>query len=353
MDPKAKIRVLVIEDTAIGRKILTDHLSIDPQIEVIGAAPDPLAAIEMVIRDRPDVILLDIEMSGMDGVTFLKMYMPHHPIPSVVVSSLSDKAKKESIDVLEAGAVDLVTKSVPGGYTWLAMMGNLRNRIKQAAIAHSRLKPDHLKESKIVVPPINETRAHIKDRIIAMGSSAGGVSALGRIIPAFPRNSPGIVIVQHMPGGYTKSFAERLDNLSLIRVKEAENGDIIKPGHAFVAPGGEKHLEIHRKSRGYQIVLLDGDKVSGHKPSVDVLFRSVAKNVKHNGIAVLLTGMGADGSAGMLDVRNAGGRTFAQNDETCVVFGMPGEAWEKGAAEELVPLDDIPGRVIKALNKKR
>lgn len=348
-----KIRVLIVDDSALVRKLLTMGLNQDPYLEVIGAARDPFSAQEILKKDRPDVITLDVEMPGMDGVTFLKQYMPVQPIPTVIVSSLTEQGKQITLDALSAGAVDVVLKPKVGLVDGLpALMGDLAERVKAAASVdvsrYARLK---LPAGAVKTPPVI-TETHLgktTDLVIAIGASAGGVGALDRIIPMFPPAAPGIVIVQHMPAGFTTSFAARLNSMSAIQVKEAEDGDRIRPGLALMGPGGDRHMEVYRSGGEYRVQLRAGEKVSGHCPSVDVLFHSVARHVGSNAAAALLTGMGADGAEGLLAIRQANGRTFAQNEETCVVFGMPRVAWEKGAAEHLLALDDIPARLLHAL----
>ena len=349
---KKKIRVLVVDDSALARKILVDGLSKDPGIEVIGTARDPYVARDILVKERPDVITLDVEMPKMDGVTFLKKYMPVIPTPTVMVSALTERGRWITIEALEAGAVDVVVKPRIGVVDeFPAMMDDLRERVKAAAAVdvsrYARLQP---RARKPMVPVETNGALHeTTDRVIAIGASAGGVAALVRIIPAFPPAAPGIVIVQHMPADFTTSFAERLNNLSAMQVKEAQHGDRVRPGLVLLAPGGEHHMEVRRSGGEYRVVLTEGEKVSGHKPSVDVLFHSVARHVGRNAAAVVLTGMGSDGAEGLLAIRQAGGRTLAQDEQTSVVFGMPRAAWEKGAAEMQVPLDKIPAHLLKAL----
>lgn len=344
-----KIRVLIVDDSALVRKLLTAGLSRDPQIEVIGAARDPYAARDIMVEVRPDVITLDIEMPRMDGVTFLKKYMAVYPTPTVVISSLTEQGKRTTIEAMEAGAVDIVLKPKTGIADGLpVMMDDLVARVKAAAkIDVSRLARGRSPEP----PPLKVTQAlhETTDRVIAIGASAGGVAALTRIIPMFPAVAPGIVIVQHMPAGFTTSFAERLNSLSKMQVKEAEPGDRIRRGLVLLAPGGDHQMEVRRSGGEYRVALIKAEKVSGHCPSVNVLFHSVAKQVGRNAVAAILTGMGDDGAEGMLAIREMGGHTVAQNEQTCVVFGMPRVAWEKGAAETLVPLDEIPLRLLRAL----
>jgi two-component system chemotaxis response regulator CheB len=352
---KRKVRVLVVDDSALARKILVDGLSRDPDIEVIGTARDPYVARDILVKERPDVITLDVEMPRMDGVTFLKKYMPVIPTPTVMVSALTERGKRITIEALEAGAVDVVLKPKIGVVDQFpTMMDDVRERVKAAARVdvsrYARSQPRVRKPIAPVEPsgPLHETT----DRVIAIGASAGGVAALTRIIPAFPPAAPGIVIVQHMPAGFTTSFAERLNNLSMMQVKEAESGDRVRPGLVLIAPGGERHTEVRRSGGEYRVRLREGEKVSGHVPSVDVLFHSVARHVGRNAAAVVLTGMGSDGADGLLAIRQAGGRTFSQDERTSVVFGMPRAARQNGGAEKQVPLDRIPLRLLQALTSQ-
>ncbi len=347
-----KIKVLIVDDSALVRKILKDGLSADPDIEVIGTARDPYQARDILVLKRPDVITLDVEMPRMDGVTFLKKFMPVYPTPTVMVSSLTERGKKITIEALEAGAVDIVTKPRTGISDDLPrMLKEIRQKVKQAAkVDLSRFA----KQKKIVpsvIKPLRATKAldESTDKVIAIGASTGGTEALARILPAFPRISPGIVIVQHMPEGFTRSFAERLDSLCQMKVKEAQDNDRVLPGLCLVAPGGARHMEIIRSGGQYRVHLKTGEKVSGHRPSVDVLFHSVAVNAGKNAAAALMTGMGRDGADGLLAIRNAGGRTLAQDEPTCVVFGMPRAGWENGGAEMLVPLQNIPSVLLNMI----
>ena len=353
-----KTRVLVVDDSALARKLLRDGLSKDPSIEVVGPASDPESAWELLIREQPDVITLDVEMPGMDGVTFLKKYMAQYPTPTVMVSSFTERGKKVTLDALEAGAVDIVTKPKVGVLDGLpTLMDDLCARVKIAARANVRRHApppvvEHSPPAPLFAPPA-PTRSQVlletMDRMIAIGASAGGVAALTRIVPVFPVLSPGIVIVQHMPAGFTRNFAERLNNLSAMQVKEAADGDRVQPGLVLLAPGGDRHMQIRRSGNEYRVILMSGDKVSGHCPSVDVLFASVANHVGRYAAAALLTGMGDDGATGLLAIRQAGGRTFAQDERTSVVFGMPAVAWERGAVEEMLALNHIPERLLNAV----
>jgi two-component system chemotaxis response regulator CheB len=355
---KRKIRVLIVDDSALARKILSDGLSKDPDIEVIKAVRDPYAAQEVLVNERPDVITLDVEMPRMDGVTFLKKYMPLYPTPTIIVSALTEQGKRITINALEAGAVDVVAKPKVGVVDkFPEMMADLCERVKAAA----RINVNHFKvvsseehgRPDIAPPEPPPAMYESTDQVIAIGASAGGVAALSRIIPTFPMTAPGIVIVQHMPPGFTTSFAERLDSLSAMQVKEAAHWDRVRPGLVLLAPGGDRHMEVRRSGGEYRVALIHGEKVSGHQPSVDVLFHSVAKHVGRNAAAVLMTGMGSDGAEGLLAIRLTGGATLAQDEKTCVVFGMPRVAWEKGGAEKLIPLESIPTALLQAVKNSR
>ena len=360
MNPNSKIRVLVVDDSALARKILRDSLSKDPQIEVIGTARTPSIALNILATERPDVVTLDIELPEMDGVSFMKSYMRQYPTPTVIVSSLAERGQKITLDALEAGAFGVVTKPKVGIVDGLpVLMNDLCELVKDAARSDvHRLTRLTASEPKMAAPSPPEaltaafqhsSLVTTTDRVIAIGASAGGVSTLARLLPMFPAACPGIVIVQHMPAGFTTSFAERLNTLCSIQVKEAQDGDRVRPGLALLAPGGNRHLEIHRSGGEYRAMLIQAEKVSGHCPSVDVLFRSIGKHVGKNAAAALLTGMGSDGAAGLLEIRQAGGHTFAQDEETSIVFGMPGAAWELGAAEKLLPIDSVAGYLLRAL----
>ena len=346
-----RIKVLIIDDSALARKILSDGFNKDPGIQVIGAARDPIIARDLIRDNPPDVIILDIEMPRMDGLTFLREYMPVRPIPTVVVSALTEKGKQITLDAFEAGAVDVVQKPIVGVVdAFPVLMADICARVHRAA--HTNVSGYARQADFTPLWPNVAQPAPLPDstdRIIAIGASAGGVKALSQVIPAFPAAAPGIVVVQHMPPGFTASFAQRLNDMSAMQVKEAEHGDRIRPGLALLAPGGNKHLEVRRSGGEYRLALVEGEKVSGHTPSVDVLFLSVARAAGRNAAAALLTGMGEDGAAGMLAIRQAGGRTLAQDERTCVVYGMPKAAWDLGAAEAQAPLHHIADRLLAAL----
>ncbi len=348
-----KIRVLVIDDSALIRQILTQGLSLDPEIEVVGSAIDPYIARDKIIQLRPDVLTLDVEMPRMDGVEFLRKLMPQYPIPVVMVSSLTQRGKQITMDALEAGAVDFVSKptsNIAQGMN--SMLSELRKKVKNAAGANV----SHWKNKTPLSPgghtlPTSRALAESTDKVIAIGASTGGTEAIKKVVCQFPATMPGIVIVQHMPPGFTKMFSERLNQLCAMEVKEAETGDRIRSGRILIAPGA-KQLEVVRSGGVYQVRCEPGEKVSGHCPSVDVMMHSVAKHVGANAIGVMLTGMGSDGADGMLAMKNAGAHNMAQDEASCVVFGMPKVAYERGGAEKLVPLDKIAAKVISMLTEK-
>ncbi len=347
---KNRIRVLIVDDSSLVRNILTEGLSRDPGIEVVGAAPDPYFARDMIVKLQPHVMTLDVEMPKMDGVDFLKRLMPQFPIPVVMVSSLTQKGKKITIEALEAGAVDFVSKpSTDLARGLQGMMTELCTKIKIAStanVSHWKNRRQVLPtESKITAP---KALAESTDKIIAIGASTGGTEAIKTVINSFPPTTPGVVIVQHMPAGFTKMFAERLNTTCSMQVKEAETGDRIMTGRVLIAPG-EHHLTITRSGGIYKAVCQPGPKVCGHCPSVEVMMNSAAEHVGANAVGVMLTGMGADGADAMLAMRKAGARTLAQDEKSCVVFGMPNEAYKRGGAEQLVPLDMIAKNVIQLL----
>lgn len=349
-----EIRVLVVDDSALVRQILSNGLSMDPNITVVGTAADPYLARDQIIKLKPDVLTLDVEMPRMDGVAFLRKLMPQFPLPIVMVSSLTQRGKQITMDALEAGAVDFVTKPTTNVAQGLnAMLGELRAKVKIAA----RANVSHWKNKRIEARPAtsnlsSRALAESTDKVIAIGASTGGTEAIKKVITQFPANAPGIVIVQHMPPGFTKMFAERLNQLCAMEVKEAESGDRIRQGRILVAPGALQ-LEVERSGGIYQVKCYAGEKVSGHCPSVDVMMHSVAKHVGRNAVGVMLTGMGSDGANGMLAMKQAGARNIAQDEATSVVFGMPKVAFEKGGAEQLVPIENIASKVISLLTERK
>ncbi len=350
------IRVLVIDDSSLVRNILAQGLSMDSGIEVVGTAPDPLVAQERIARLKPDVITLDVKMPRMDGVEFLKLLMAENPIPVVMVSAYTSAGQKVALDALEAGAVDFVTKpstDVAAVKELEEMLGELRIKIRAASRANvSRWKSWKEKTVSPGTENIIKTRVSGgvgRGKIIAIGASTGGTEAIKKIIRDFPIETPGIVIVQHMPAGFTKNFAERLNSVSVMDVKEAVSDESILPGKILVAPGNF-HMEVIRSPDGYKVVCEKTEKVKGHRPSVDVLMRSVAKCAGIRAVGVILTGMGSDGACGALAMKSAGARVIAQDKASSLVFGMPHAALKEGAVERLVPLEQISRSIMTFLN---
>lgn len=333
--PGRPIRVLIVDDSAVVRQILSRELARDPLIQVVGTAPDPYVAREKIIELEPDVLTLDVEMPRMDGITFLKKLMLFHPMPVIVLSSLTATGTQTALDALAAGATDVLCK--PGSsYSVNDMGGALAERVKIAATTRIRRPTTTVSPKSEGLPGLSFTT----DKIFAVGASTGGVAALTDMLGALPADAPGTVIVQHMPAKFTTSFAQRLNGMCKIAVKEAEHGDTVIPGRALLAPGG-RHMVIRRSGARYHVELSDAPAVFHQRPSVELLFDSVATHVGRNAVGALLTGMGADGAKGLLRMRSAGGRTIAQDETSCVVFGMPMEAIKCGAAEVVVPLSDV------------
>lgn len=342
------VRVLIVDDSALVRRILSDGMRQDPDIEVIGQASNPYMARDLMVELEPDVITLDVEMPRMDGVTFLKRFMPVMPIPTVIISSLTQHGMNITLQALESGAVDVIAKPQLGLVDQLpTMVEDINRRVKAAAQVNVDCFRRQGRRDVDAVSELGETT----DQVIAIGASTGGVEALSRILPAFPAHAPGIVIVQHMPAGFTASFAERLDGLCKMRVKEAEDGDRILPGNVLIAPGGLRHMRVVRFGGQYRVQLNEGPEVNYSRPSVDVLFTSVAQAVGVNAAAAVLTGMGKDGAEGLLAIHQAGGRTVAQDQHSSVVFGMPQMAHKLGGAQCLAPLEKIPALLVRALQR--
>ncbi len=346
------IRVIVVDDSALVRDILAQGLAMDPAIEVVAKASDPYVARDQIIKHRPDVLTLDVEMPRMDGVEFLRRLMPQYPVPVVMVSALTQRGKQITLDALDAGAVDFVSKPSTDVARGLSnMMMELRTKVKIASTANV----SHWK-SKRAAPPVRSTvtssaLAESTDKVIAIGASTGGTEAIKDVVVPLPAACPGVVIVQHMPAGFTKMYAERLNTLCAMEVKEAETGDRVMAGRILLAPG-DYHMTILRSGGVYRVDCSKGEKVCGHCPSVEVMMNSVAKNVGANAVGVMLTGMGSDGAGGMLAMREAGARTLAQDEASSVVFGMPKVAYERGGAERLVPLDKIAAEVLTLVQER-
>jgi two-component system chemotaxis response regulator CheB len=330
------VRVLIVDDSAVVRSLLTRELSRDPGIKVVGAAPDPYIARDKIVALRPDVITLDVEMPRMDGITFLRKLMQHFPLPVIVLSSLTQRGTQTAIEAMEAGAVEVMCK--PGSAYSVENIGpDLIAKIKFAAGAMIRVPAAGTVTPKTIA---SESLSATTDKILAIGASTGGVQALTEVLTQFPAGAPGTVIVQHMPPKFTKSFADRLSSICKIHVKEAADGDTVLPGRALVAPGGF-HMLLRRSGARYYVEIKDGPEVFHQRPSVEVLFNSVAKYAGRNAVGAILTGMGADGAAGLLNMKQAGAQTIAQDEATCVVFGMPQAAIKLNAANHIVPIQDV------------
>lgn len=338
------IRVLIVDDSATARAVLSDILSSDSGIEVVGTASDAFVARDKIVELRPDVICLDVEMPRMDGITFLKKLMHYMPLPVVMVSSLTQSGAKTTLEALEAGAVDFVAKPHSHIYDGKdEMKDELISKIKAAAKAkiHKRTLADTQQAN-------TTSLAQTTNKIVAIGASTGGTEALKDVLMALPRNAPGTVIVQHMPANFTPLFAQRLNTLCSMEIREAKNGDSIIPGVALIAPG-DYHMVVRRSGARYYVEIGNGEKVSGHRPSVDVLFNSVAKIAGSNAIGVILTGMGSDGAKGLFAMKNAGANTIGQDEASCVVYGMPKVAYEIGAVEKQLPLNRVADGIISLI----
>jgi two-component system chemotaxis response regulator CheB len=340
------IRVLVVDDSAVVRQIFAKELARDPDIEVVGTAPDPYVARDLIVQKSPHVVTLDVEMPRMDGITFLRKLMQHHPLPVIVVSSLTPAGGELALEALAAGAVDVLCK--PGASFRVGdMTAQLVEKVKAAAhVVVARRAPGPAPSGAAPAPPRALTRT--THQVLAVGASTGGTVAIEHMLREFPPNAPGTVITQHMPEMFTRYFAERLNQIAAVQVKEATDGDSVVPGVVLVAPG-DKHLLLKRDGARYYAAVREGPRVNRHRPSVDVMFRSVAQVAGRNAVGVLLTGMGGDGAKGLLEMREAGARTFAQDEASCVVFGMPKVAIELGAAGEVLPLGRMAGAVLSAV----
>jgi len=357
----SKVRVLVIDDSASVRQTLVDVLSADPGIEVMGVASDPFVAARRIAEDVPDVITLDVEMPRMDGITFLRKLMSQRPIPVVMCSSLTEAGSETLMQALEAGAVDIILKPRIGAADHLAESADrICDVVKAAARARvgarrptkRSLDPGtKLTADAMLPPPSGAAMARTTEMVACLGASTGGTEALREVLQALPANAPGIVIVQHMPAGFTAAFAKRLNSLCEVEVKEAQHGDPVLRGHVLIAPG-DKHMLLERQGARYQVAIKDGPPVSRHRPSVDVLFRSAARAAGRNAMGVIMTGMGDDGARGLLEMKEAGATTLAQDEATSVVFGMPREAIARGAAQKVTALEHI-AREIMTVDRAR
>jgi two-component system chemotaxis response regulator CheB len=351
-----KIKVMVVDDSAVVRDVVKGVLEADPGIEVIATAMDPIFAMDKMKVQWPDVIVLDIEMPRMDGITFLQKIMSERPTPVVICSTLTEKGAQVTMQALAAGATSIITKPKMGVKRFLQedASNDLVESVKAAARANVRrlmipaspkinVSPK-LNADAVLTPPGDLRLGQTSEQIVAIGTSTGGTQALEVVLTALPRICAGIVIVQHMPEMFTAAFAERLNGLCQIEVLEARNNDRVIPGRALIAPGG-KHMMIKRSGAQYHVEVVDGPLVNRHRPSVDVLFRSVAKFAGKNALGIIMTGMGDDGARGLKEMRDAGAYTVGENEETCVVYGMPKEAMKLGAVCEEMPLGNIAGKI--------
>jgi two-component system, chemotaxis family, protein-glutamate methylesterase/glutaminase len=338
MPPRRKIRVLIVDDSAIIRRLLTEALSSAGDIEVAGTAPDPYVARDKILALQPDVLTLDIEMPRMDGLTFLRKLMQFHPMPAVVISSLAQKNCSAALDAMAFGAVEVLAK--PGGpYSVGELRLTLAEKIRAAAL-NKRRNMEEMPQPKPVA-----VAAFPPEAVIAIGASTGGTEAIAAVMRSMPAAAPPIVIAQHIPPVFSRAFAERLHATCALEVKEAADGDELRPGRALVAPG-DYHMLLRKRGGGYRVEVKTGPRVCYQRPSVDVLFFSVAEAAGPHAAGALLTGMGSDGAEGLLRMRQAGARTIAQDEATCAIFGMPREAIERGAAQSVLPLDRIAGEML-------
>jgi two-component system chemotaxis response regulator CheB len=356
---KKKIRVLVVDDSAVVRQALEEILNSDPRIEVMGSAADPFIAADKIRAEVPDVITLDVEMPRMDGVTFLRKIMKQHPIPVVMCSSLTGAGTETALRAMEYGAIEIITKPRLGAKKFLEESKvRIVDAVKAASVARLRKLRKRPAEPIKVVPKLTadavlakptekaKSMARTTEKIVVVGASTGGTEALRIFLEALPLDTPGIVIVQHMPEHFTAAFSQRLDGICRVSVKEAANGDSVIRGRALIAPGN-KHLLVKRSGARYYVEVKDGPLVCRHRPSVDVLFRSAARYAGRNAVGVIMTGMGDDGAKGMLEMKKAGAFNFAQDEESCVVFGMPKEAIKLGSVDKVMPLDALPMATIR------
>jgi len=343
------IRVLVVDDSALVRKVLSAELSRYNDIEVIGTAVDPYSARDKIVRLNPDVVTLDLEMPRMDGLSFLAKLMQYKPMPVVVVSSLTPERNETALKALELGAVEVLSKPSPHStneHTCRSLVRAIRSAstVKFSNVQKIGLGGKAAEQPPAPVPALNFITTH---KVLAIGASTGGTVAIESVLTKLPANTPGTVIVQHMPEGFTRSFAERLNSLCAMEVREAKDMDMVVSGIALVAPGN-KHMILQRSGGNYIVRVKDGPPVHHQRPAVDVMFETVAAQAGRNAVGVLLTGMGADGAKGLLDIKNAGGWTVAQDEHSCLVFGMPKEAIKLGAAQKIAPLPEIPHEILRA-----
>lgn len=338
-----KIRVLCVDDSALVRSLMMEIINSHPDMEVVATAPDPLVARELIKQHNPDVLTLDVEMPRMDGLDFLDRLMRLRPMPVVMVSSLTERGSEVTLRALELGAVDFVTKPKLGLRDGLVEYSDLiADKIRAAALSRPRQAVRGVERRPMLTArPFSTT-----EKLVMIGASTGGTEAIRQVLEPLPPNSPAIMITQHMPAGFTKSFVQRLDSLCAVNVHEAQDGQRVMPGNVYLAPGGVAHMKLARSGANYIVQLDPSEPVNRHRPSVDVLFHSAAEVAGRNAIGVLLTGMGKDGAQGMLAMKQAGAVTLAQDEASCVVFGMPREALHIGAADEAVPLSEISERIL-------
>ena len=350
-----KIKVLIVDDSAVVRQTMLAILESDPMIEVLGTAADPFFAAKKIAKETPDVITLDIEMPRMDGLTFLRKLMSQHPIPVVVISSLTEKGTETALRALEYGAVEIITKPQMHTKEFIEESKiHICDAVKAAARAHISRKtfkrpslnvePKHSADA-VLAPPGNRSMLKTTDIVVAIGASTGGTDALQVFLQSLPHAVPGIVVVQHMPENFTRSFANRLNDLCNVTVKEAEDGDSVIRGKVLIAPGN-KHMLLKRSGARYYVEVMGGELVNRHRPSVDVLFRSTAQYAGSNSVGIIMTGMGDDGAKGLLEMKQTGAKTYAQDEKSCVVFGMPKEAIKLGAANSILPLEKLADQII-------
>jgi two-component system chemotaxis response regulator CheB len=348
----AKIRVLIIDDSALIRSLLTEIISKQPDLEVVGAAPDPLVAREMIRALNPDVLTLDVEMPRMDGLDFLEKLMRLRPMPVVMVSTLTERGAEVTMRALELGAIDFVSKPKLGISSGMQQLSSeICDKIRIAAKArlHRHVAPRPSAEAGAVDKAVPAKYSRLStEKVVAIGSSTGGTEAIREVLIRLPADFPAVLITQHMPPGFTRSFAARMNSLSRISVSEAKDGERVLPGHAYIAPG-DRHLRLVKSGSNYMLALDDGEPVNRHRPSVEVLFQSVAAVAGANAMGVMLTGMGKDGAIGMLAMREAGSFNIAQDEASCVVFGMPREAIAVGAVQEVLPVTQIADRLLQEL----
>ncbi len=344
---KQPIRVLIVDDSSLVQDILSQGLSADPDIEVVGTAEDPYEASELLLSLRPDVLTLDIEMPKMDGLTFLRKLMAQHPIPVVMVSTLTQRGAKSTFDALEAGAIDFVAKptSLAGGNGRRMMIAQLAYKIKIASMAKVG-KPVASPTPSTSDPAPPPTASHLANTVIVIGASTGGTEAIKTVLTALPAAMPGIVVVQHMPPKFTETFAERLDKCCRLKIQEAKTGDRVVPGRVLIAPGGF-HMTLASDRPPYTVICLESEKVNGHRPSVDVLMHSVVKHVGAHALGVILTGMGRDGALGLKALRDAGAFTIGQDEKTSAIYGMPKVAYTLGAVVKQLPIHQIGPALVR------